>query len=94
MHPFYSSRWPRFLQVSRMVLVVSMMLAIFRLPAHSQGKERPMKQPTSYRTIQIDGLSLFYREAGPKDGPTLLLLHGLPSSSRMFEPLFSPLSDR
>lgn len=36
----------------------------------------------------------FYREAGPNDAPTLLLLHGLPSSSRMFEPLFTRLSDR
>jgi pimeloyl-ACP methyl ester carboxylesterase len=36
----------------------------------------------------------FYREAGPNDAPTLLLLHGLPSSSRMFEPLFVRLSDR
>jgi pimeloyl-ACP methyl ester carboxylesterase len=53
-----------------------------------------MKHPTLYRTIPIDGLSLFYREAGPKDAPTLLLLHGLPSSSRMFEPLFALLSDR
>src|ERR1700726_2412622 len=94
MHPFYSSRWPRFLQVSRMVLMVSMMLAIFQLPAHAQGKERSMKNPTFYRTIQVDGLSIFYREAGPKEAPTLLLLHGLPSSSRMFEPLFSRLSDR
>jgi pimeloyl-ACP methyl ester carboxylesterase len=49
---------------------------------------------TFYRTIQIDGLSIFYREAGPKDAPTLLLLHGLPSSSRMFEPLFQRLADR
>jgi pimeloyl-ACP methyl ester carboxylesterase len=99
MHPFYSSRWPRFLQVSRMVLAVSMLLAIFQLPGHqvlaqAQGKERPMKHQTFYRTIQVDGLSIFYREAGPKDAPTLLLLHGLPSSSRMFEPLFTQLSDR
>jgi pimeloyl-ACP methyl ester carboxylesterase len=94
MHPFYLSRWPRFVQVSRMVLVLSVMLAIFQLPAHAQGKERPVKYPTFYRTIQVDGLSIFYREAGPKDAPTLLLLHGLPSSSRMFEPLFSRLSDR
>ena len=53
-----------------------------------------MKYSTSYRTIQINGLTIFYREAGPKDAPTLLLLHGLPSSSRMFEPLFIRLSDR
>ena len=53
-----------------------------------------MEHPVSYRTIQIDGLNIFYREAGPKDAPTLLLLHGLPSSSRMFEPLFARLADR
>jgi len=49
--------------------------------------------PTFYRTAQIDGLSIFFREAGERDAPTLLLLHGLPSSSRMFEPLFARLSD-
>jgi nuclear transport factor 2 (NTF2) superfamily protein/pimeloyl-ACP methyl ester carboxylesterase len=42
----------------------------------------------------VDGLSIFYREAGPKDAQTILLLHGLPSSSRMFEPLLARLSDR
>ena len=94
MHPVHSLRWPRLLQVYRMALLVCMMLAIFRLPVHAQGKERLVKQPTFYRTVQVDGLSIFYRETGPKDAPTLLLLHGLPSSSRMFEPLFSRLSDR
>src|SRR5580765_5515001 len=53
-----------------------------------------VEHPTSYHTTQIDGLSIFYREAGPRDAPTILLLHGLPSSSRMFEPLFARLSDR
>lgn len=53
-----------------------------------------MPQATVYRTAQIDGLSIFYRESGPADAPTLLLLHGLPSSSRMFEPLFARLADR
>jgi pimeloyl-ACP methyl ester carboxylesterase len=53
-----------------------------------------MTQDVSYRTVKVDGLSIFYREAGPKDAPTLLLLHGLPSSSRMFEPLFARLSDQ
>ena len=41
----------------------------------------------SYRTVEVAGLSGFYREAGPHDAPTLLLLHGFPSSSRMYEPL-------
>ncbi|HVI10907.1 MAG TPA: alpha/beta hydrolase [Candidatus Binatia bacterium] len=53
-----------------------------------------MKCQTSYRTVTVDGLSIFYREAGPQDAPVILLLHGLPSSSRMFEPLFSRISDR
>ncbi|GLS19731.1 alpha/beta hydrolase [Labrys miyagiensis] len=53
-----------------------------------------MKYPIHYRTVDIDGLSIFYREAGPHGAPTLLLLHGLPSSSRMFESLFQRLSDR
>ena len=53
-----------------------------------------MEHPTLYHAARIDGLSIFYREAGPKDAPTILFLHGLPSSSRMFEPLFARLSDR
>jgi len=53
-----------------------------------------VEHPPFYRTTRINGLSIFYREAGPKDAPTVLLLHGLPSSSRMFEPLFSRLSNR
>ena len=35
-----------------------------------------MEQLVFYRTIRVDGLSIFYREAGPRDAPTLLLLHG------------------
>src|SRR5438105_2940794 len=84
----------RCLRASRMVLIISMLLASSQLLAHDERKERPMEHPTFYRTIQIDGLSIFYREAGPKDAPTILFLHGLPSSSRMFEPLFHRLSDR
>ena len=53
-----------------------------------------MSQHVLYRMVQVDGLAIFYREAGPQDAPTILLLHGLPSSSRMFEPLLSHLSDR
>jgi hypothetical protein len=59
------------------------MLESSQLLAQAQARERLVEQPTFYRTIQIDGLSIFYREAGPKDAPTLLLLYGLPSSSRM-----------
>ena len=63
------------------------------MPGQIEAKSATGERATRYRTVQIDGLSIFYREAGPKDAPTLLLLHGLPSSSRMFEPLFARLSD-
>jgi pimeloyl-ACP methyl ester carboxylesterase len=49
---------------------------------------------TVYKTAEIDGLKIFYREAGPPGAPTVLLLHGFPSSSRMFEPLIPLLADR
>ena len=80
-------------RVSCVAVLVSVMLTSGVL-AQVQGKERPVENPTFYRTIQVDGLTIFYREAGPKGAPTLLLLHGFPSSSRMFESLFSRLSDR
>jgi len=53
-----------------------------------------MEQQVFYRTVKVDGLSIFYREAGSKDAPTILLLHGLPSSSRMFQPLLTRLADK
>jgi pimeloyl-ACP methyl ester carboxylesterase len=50
--------------------------------------------PTHYRSTVVDGLNIFYREAGPDGAPTILMLHGFPTSSRMYEPLLSRLSDR
>jgi pimeloyl-ACP methyl ester carboxylesterase len=78
------------------VALAALLLTVAACHAQPQalGKEEPMEPRTTYRTVQVDGLSIFYREAGPPSAPTLLLLHGLPSSSRMFEPLFSRLSGR
>jgi pimeloyl-ACP methyl ester carboxylesterase len=47
----------------------------------------------AYRTVKIDGLDIFYREAGPKDAPAILLLHGFPTSSHMYRNLIPALSD-
>ena len=47
-----------------------------------------------YKTTKIDSLDIFYREAGPKDAPTILLLHGFPTSSHMFRNLIMRLSDK
>ena len=49
---------------------------------------------TQYRTIKIDGQDIFYREAGPKDAPTIVLLHGFPTSSHMFRNLIPALSHK
>ncbi|MCZ6449379.1 MAG: alpha/beta hydrolase [Deltaproteobacteria bacterium] len=53
----------------------------------------PTKYPTLHKTIKVDGLDIFYREAGPKNAPTILLLHGFPTSSQMFRNLIPALSD-
>ncbi|MCU1405808.1 MAG: alpha/beta hydrolase [Glaciihabitans sp.] len=47
-----------------------------------------------HRTVSVDGLDVFYREAGPTDAPVFLLLHGYPSSSHMFRHLIPLLADR
>jgi pimeloyl-ACP methyl ester carboxylesterase len=94
MRLFRSAGCNQCLQSAYVALLLSAMLASSQLLAQAHGDERPMTHPTFYRTTKIDGLSMFYREAGPKDAPTILLLHGFPSSSRMFEPLFARLADR
>jgi pimeloyl-ACP methyl ester carboxylesterase len=68
-----------------------------RLMAAQEPRQRvePMKSRSiRFGTAKVDGLSIFYREAGPEDAPTIVLLHGFPSSSRMFQPLLERLSDR
>jgi len=52
------------------------------------------KRGIHYRTIHVDGLEIFYREAGPVDAPTVLLLHGFPTLSHMFRDLIPLLADR
>ena len=47
-----------------------------------------------YQKVDVDGLKVFYREAGPADAPTLLLLHGFPTAGHMFRELIPALSDR
>ncbi len=49
---------------------------------------------TTYHRVQVDGVGIFYREAGPRDAPTIVLLHGFPSSSREFDTLFPLLATK
>jgi pimeloyl-ACP methyl ester carboxylesterase len=61
---------------------------------NSQTEDMAMDNQVFYRTAKVDGLTIFYREAGRKNAPAIFLLHGLPSSSRMFDPLLSRLADK
>lgn len=54
----------------------------------------PKSPQVLHRTVKIDGLDIFYREAGPKDAPAVLLLHGFPTSSHMFRNLIPALADK
>lgn len=56
--------------------------------------EQSSPNPTFHRTIEVEGLDIFYREAGPEGAPTILLLHGYPTSSHMFRNLIRDLSDQ
>ncbi|TCA28905.1 alpha/beta hydrolase [Rhizobium leguminosarum bv. viciae] len=84
-------------------LILSLMLATASIAPLSQAVAAPAKQAAvtrqaavtvHYRSTQIDGVNMFYREAGPADGPVVLLLHGFPTSSHMFRNLIPLLADR
>lgn len=81
-------------QIFRVVVALVAVFAAYKLISPARSDEPPARRPVLYRTTQVDGLKIFYREAGPKEAPTILLLHGLPSSSRMYETLLTRLADR
>ena len=62
-------------------------------PANAPTATAAVEQ-VRYRTVTIDGVDVFYREAGPADAPVLLLLHGFPTSSHMFRELMPRLAQR
>lgn len=70
-----------------LVLVVSAIGTSFGTYAHLASAA------ISYNTVEINGVNVFYREAGDKSAPTLLLLHGFPTSSHMYRNLMRELSD-
>lgn len=51
-------------------------------------------QPVNYRYVKVNDLNIFYRESGPQNAPTVLLLHGYPTSSHMFRNLIPLLNDQ
>ncbi len=94
----------RSLAPSATVLALSMAIGISTLswsstvPARTEAETAVQTsqstRQTLHKTVEIDGVTVFYREAGPADAPTILLLHGFPTSSHMFRNLIPALSDR
>ena len=83
-----------------LVAALSLALGFFSVggqvqkPVGDRAKPDQHSSRVTYNTIKIDGLDIFYREAGDPSKPTLLLLHGFPTSSHMFRNLIPALSDR
>ncbi|MDP1797981.1 MAG: alpha/beta hydrolase [Planctomycetaceae bacterium] len=75
-------------------LATAIVLVMFAATTHG-GEPKPAAQTqVLHRTVKVDGLNIFYREAGPKEAPTVLLLHGFPTSSHMFRNLIPALADK
>src|SRR4029079_11918492 len=65
-----------------------------RVPDIDYSIERIPMGTVTFRKVDVDGIKVFYREAGPKDAPTILLLHGFPTAGHMFRDLIPQLADR
>ena len=71
--------------------------ATLPIPRLAKRGEKPKgfsKASVSYRKVDVDGIGVFYREAGPKDAPTILLLHGFPTAGHMFRDLIPQLANQ
>jgi pimeloyl-ACP methyl ester carboxylesterase len=86
-----ASHFRRAALVFSAALIGSTTLATARVASAAHMKAPPV---VHYHTVKIDGVDVFYREAGPSDAPVVLLLHGFPTSSHMFRRLIPALADR
>lgn len=80
------------------ICLITTVILVSLVTAHSIAgpKSESMTDPVQvrYHTMTIDGLDVFYREAGSRNNPTILLLHGFPTSSHMFRNLIPALADK
>jgi len=76
------------------LLKVILISVIFNLVVSKTIHASESVTGVKYKTVKIDGLDIFYREAGNPNHPTILLLHGFPTSSHMFRDLIAELSDQ
>jgi pimeloyl-ACP methyl ester carboxylesterase len=89
-----SNRTAGWLRRIWIILVLLPGLWAARVQAQPSSASSRASSAVAYKTVKIDGLDIFYREAGPANAPTLLLLHGFPASSHMFRNLIPLLAAR
>ena len=75
-------------------LLLGLVLLTMESSVFAQTTEPSTPARVTHNTVKIDGVDVFYREAGPKDAPVLLLLHGFPTSSHMYRNLIPQLADK
>ena len=90
-HRFGRRSWP--LKRAALLLVALSMAANGAGAGSADAASFPAVAQVFHRTVEIDGQEIFYREAGSKDAPAILLLHGFPTSSHMFRNLIPALAD-
>ena len=84
---------PPFKVINRNLIAFFLLVFAF-VQAPVQAEQTSSYEDIKYKTVEIDGLDIFYREAGNPDNPTILLLHGFPTSSHMFRDLIPHLADQ
>ncbi len=89
-----SCRLARACRLLATAVLLSCFSAMSLQAAETVASGIPAGRSTTYHTVTVKGLNIFYREAGPSTDPAILLLHGFPSSSRMFDTLMPLLADR
>lgn len=82
------------MSLNRRSLLAATAVAAPTAVAMGAGNAATPAQPVRYRTVLVDGVEIFFRDAGPRDAPAVLLLHGFPTSSHMFRDLIPRLADR
>lgn len=96
MNPVTHPRRRTFRLLRSYVVTALLATACITAPLHASDAGPPAGAawPTLHRTVTVNGVNIFYREAGSKEAPAILLLHGFPTSSHMFRNLIPALSDR
>jgi pimeloyl-ACP methyl ester carboxylesterase len=92
-HQSKTHRWIQTKALLAFILAISLTAGIMTIPLWANAAPLHPHQ-TMHKTITVNGVEIFYREAGPADAPTIVLLHGFPTSSHMFRNLIPALADR